>query len=49
LGSCDVVPDEFSMGRSALMFTSLQFGGAMSLNAFLYKVFIKLYYLITSM
>ncbi len=49
LGTCDVVPDEFSMGSSALMFTSLQFSGAMSLNAFLYKVFIKLYYLITSM
>ena len=38
LGTCDVVPDEFSMGRSALMFTSLQFSGAVSLNAFLYKV-----------
>ncbi|XP_046443064.1 uncharacterized protein LOC124193341 isoform X1 [Daphnia pulex] len=43
LGSCDVVPDEFSMGRSALMFTSLQFSGAMSLNAFLYKIEDKTY------
>jgi hypothetical protein len=38
LGSCDVFQDEFYMGRSALMFTSLQYGGAKSLNAFLYKV-----------
>lgn len=36
--TCGVVPNEFSMGRSALMFTSMQFGSAMSLNAFLYKV-----------
>lgn len=36
--TCGVVPNEFSMGRSALMFTSMQFDSAMSLNAFLYKV-----------
>ncbi|XP_057371278.1 uncharacterized protein LOC130692218, partial [Daphnia carinata] len=43
MGTCGVVPDEFSMGRSALMFTSVQFGGAMSLNAFLYKTEEKTY------
>ncbi|KZS13387.1 Uncharacterized protein APZ42_021498 [Daphnia magna] len=41
--TCGVVPNEFSMGRSALMFTSMQFGSAMSLNAFLYKTEEKTY------
>ena len=38
LGSCGVIPDEMSMGKSALMYTTGQPYGVGVLKAYLYKV-----------
>ena len=41
LGSCSVIPDEYSNGKFALMYTTGQPYGVGIVNAFQYKVMIR--------